>query len=194
MMFSLGDLLMKCRRDGHLVDLPPQGKSGIEFKYLIENDILYIFIYGTDSFFDWVFHFLVGWGVMSEIFYASLLSKKIVSILEHSGVTINKIIIMGHSLGGSIASLAKEELIFLLAKQSKKGIYITSIGLGSKKPPYGILDILYVNKGDIVPSLTPWRNGSYLKKFSLGKWRPFWIAHDLNMYEKNLKDIPVEYI
>ena len=58
---NVGQRINWIRSMGSLIDLWPKGKAGVEARWVQNIDTLYLLIYGTDSRFDWVLHFLPGW-------------------------------------------------------------------------------------------------------------------------------------
>ena len=113
---------------------------------------------------------------------ASIIDKK-TRELNTTGILV---VIGGHSLGGPVVLLAAEHLI-----RFSSYFQLSASVFGSKRPcvkPKVLYYDSYVAKGDIVPLLPPWR--PKLKKATvIGKWKPFWLAHQPKNYEGIMKDL-----
>ncbi len=162
-MLTIGERIAKTKKEGEKIDLWPSGKEGVEARWIVSNEItktLQVLIYGTDSIFDWILHFLPGWGKRAEIIYGVRLADKLEKIIKsnpgNKGIEIKMVHIYGHSWGGAIAPIVEE----ILQKQFKD-VYVYAFGLGEKKPAVVRFFISYRHKGDIVPFLTPWRIGGF---------------------------------
>jgi len=178
---TIGQTINWIRSQGSKIDLWPKGSPGVEARWIVDGDTLYVLIYGTDSRFDWILHFLPGWGETAEILYGGALSDKLAMKIKGNG-GIRKVVIYGHSWGGAIAPIVED---CLRVTFHNLGIY--TIGLGPKMPVVGTLLYCIIYRGDIVPYITPWRswrNKSAFKgfKIKIGKWKPFWKAHPLGIY------------
>jgi len=181
---KVGKSLELIREHGLKIDLFPSGKAGVEAKVFLNpiTETAWVLVYGTDSAFDWILHFLPGWGDWIEISYAVALGYRIRKMIKEAG--IKRLYLYGHSWGGAIAAIVHEELL-----EACPDLEISTTGLGYKKPIAGMLNLSYRNRGDIVPLLTPWRRGRLYGKRLFGRWKPFWIAHRLSEYIQNLKDV-----
>jgi len=185
---TIGQTINLIRSQGYKIDLWPKGSPGVEARWIVDNDTLYVLIYGTDSRFDWILHFLPKWGEMAEILYGSALADKLaIKINEYT--KIRNVVIYGHSWGGAIAPIVEDCLI-----NTFKSLRIDTIGLGPKMPVVGTLLYSFIHRGDIVPYLTPWRvwfRKSVFKGFKvrIGRWKPFWKAHALGSYIQELWDM-----
>jgi len=186
---TIGQTINWIRSQGSKIDLWPKGSAGVEARWITDGDTLYVLIYGTDSRFDWILHFLPGWGEMAEILYGVALADQLaLKIKELEGVKI--VTIYGHSWGGAIAPVVADTL-----QNTFKGLQVFTVGLGAKTPAVGSLTYLFIHRGDIVPYVTPWRawrstQGFAGGKFTIGKWKPFWKAHPLGAYISELWNRP----
>lgn len=152
-------------------------KNKIEISIGIENRTLYISFLGTVSMKD-LLHTLMFWKKpykrMKNTFYVHAgflrIYKKLQPIVHNWIKDFNKfdnIIISGHSLGGAIATLCREDIAYLSEEEIKElrtkntnciisgtprvfSIFKSSI---PRKRCFDIIRIIY--KGDIIPSLPP---------------------------------------
>lgn len=153
----------------HYIDLGPDGSSGIEAKFRIAENILYLYVYGSDHKDDWVHHVLPG-GVKREADAA----EEIADLIQTSDCI--HYVITGHSLGGLVAVMVAQIL-------REKAFPVTCYAYGPKRVPkkYHAPCVVYRHRGDIVPFLPPWRpNYENVKK--IGKWLPPWMAHGPSTY------------
>lgn len=169
------EIIQKCRKAGMKIDLFPVGKAGVEAKAFVDDDGLFVFVYGTDHRFDWILHFLPGWGVFAEILYGNALAEKLLEYIHSNNLKV--VYLYGHSWGGAILPVVQETI-----QQANRDIWVYTYGLGPKKPAFGRINVSFVHSGEIVPFLTPWRKGSIGIRFEIGGWKPFWIAHKLETY------------
>ena len=186
---TIGQTINWIRSQGSKIDLWPKGSAGVEARWIVDGDTLYVLIYGTDSRFDWILHFLPGWGEMAEILYGVALADQLALKIKECG-EVKLVTIYGHSWGGAIAPIVADTL-----KNPFKGLQVFTVGLGAKIPAVGPLTYLFIHRGDIVPYVTPWRawrskQGSTGGKFTIGKWKPFWKAHPLGAYISELWNRP----
>jgi len=187
---TIGQRINWIRSQGSKIDLWPKGRAGVEAHWIIDGDTLYVLIYGTDSRFDWILHFLPGWGEMAEILYGVALADKLsLKIKELGGVKL--VTIYGHSWGGAIAPITADTL-----QNTFERLQVRTVGLGAKMPAVSSLTCRFVHRGDIVPYLTPWRVWAMKwnrvpigTKIVIGKWKPFWEAHPLGTYIKALWNV-----
>jgi len=185
---TVGQKINWVRSQGSKIDLWPKGSAGVEAKYVIDDSILYLLIYGTDSRFDWILHFLPGWDAMAEILYGAVLSNQL-AVKINECPKIRNVVIYGHSWGGAIAPIVEDCL-----RNTFKSLWIYTIGLGPKMPVVGTLLYRFIHRGDIVPYLTPWRvwfRKLVFKGFKIriGRWKPFWKAHVLGAYIQELWNV-----
>ena len=180
---TIGQTINWIRSQGSKIDLWPKGSAGVEARWIIDGDTLYVLIYGTDSRFDWILHFLPGWGELAEILYGVALADQLALKIKWCWV-VKKAIIYGHSWGGAIAPITADTL-----QNTFKGLQVCTVGLGAKMPAVSSLTYRFVHRGDIVPSLTPWRVWAMKRnrvpigtKIVIGTRKPFWKAHPLGAY------------
>ena len=184
---TIGQTINWIRSQGSKIDLWPKGSPGVEACWIIDGDTLYVLIYGTDSRFDWILHFLPGWGEMAEILYGVALADQLALKIKWCWV-VKKVTIYGHSWGGAIAPIVADTM-----QNTFKGLQVCTVGLGAKMPAVSSLTYRFVHRGDIVPCLTPWRTWRMRRKrifigmkITIGKWKPFWKAHPLGTYIQTL--------
>mgnify|MGYP005849420523 FL=1 len=170
-----GTLIRLIRATGTLIDLPPKGPYGVEAKILTRGDTASVFVYGSDSVFDWILHFLPAWGGIAEEVYIAALAHEITARTRPE----TPVSIYGHSMGGAVAAALKSAI------QNRE---VKTIGMGPKRPLTGYFDEVYWARGDIVPLLPPWRALPAKKIWKVGKRRLPWNAHKLSWYEQLLDE------
>jgi len=187
---TIGQIINWIRAQGSKIDLWPKGSAGVEARWIVDGDTLYVLIYGTDSRFDWILHFLPGWGEIAEILYGVALADQLALKIKEYG-EVKLVTIYGHSWGGAIAPITADTL-----QNTFKGLQVCTVGLGAKMPAVSSLTYRFVHRGDIVPYLTPWRvwwakrKRMFLgMKIVIGKWKPFWKAHPLGTYIQALWNV-----
>ena len=125
------------------IDLWPKGPAGVEARWRKDEYTAYCFIGGSDHWIDWIHHILPG-AKTREIIAGECIANR----LKYEGPDF---VIGGHSLGGAVASVVTNRLRGL-------GFRVTCYVYGAKRPPEKTGNISsYINRGDIVPYLFPWR-------------------------------------
>ena len=126
------------------IDMGPVGQLGMDVT--ITDGVLYLA--GSNHWMEWAHHFLPG-ARRREIRWG----QNVVDLIENHPQRIHTI--AGHSIGGTVACIATT-----ITQQPRSRfplIYLYTYG--AKRPPQGYRasGTHYRIKGDIVPSLPPWR-------------------------------------
>lgn len=150
------------------------GLKGLEADYWVIHDTLHIQLWGSNHWTDYVKNFFawprkkIGTHRVHRFWYN--LAKDLVSKLPVNWGTITHVKVIGHSLGGAVASI----LPFFLGPRI--GVEVLSINA----PKSGYTDSThkaYYDKGDIVRHL-PLLYPRYRKRLKYADTKPFWSAHD----------------
>ena len=156
------------------IDMGHKGPLGMDVT--IRNGVLYLG--GSNHWLEWAHHFTPG-AAWRERRWA----RQVVQLIDNTDVMIHTI--AGHSVGGTVACLVSEEIPS-----------ISLITYGAKRPPRGKLPPHgritygkhYAIKGDIVPSLPPWRKSLPLIELDYGKLNPVEAHGPRSYYEQMEKD------
>lgn len=150
------------------IDLGPVGPAGVEARYWDSDGRRYVWMRGSDHWWDWLHHVLPG-AAAREIDAAHTIRTRILD------PEVREYIVGGHSLGGAIASILAG---LLLDHGDAARCYL----FGPKRAPQGhVHGVAYVRRGDIVPGLPPWRP-RYQHVAHLGEWETPWKAHHPESY------------
>jgi len=126
------------------IDMGPVGPLGMDVT--ITNRVLYLG--GSNHWLEWVHHFLPG-ARWREIRWG----QNVADLIENHPQRIHTI--AGHSIGGTVACIAAT----ITRQTCPHCLPIYLCTYGAKRPPRGYRapGRHYRIKGDIVPSLPPWR-------------------------------------
>lgn len=158
------------------IDLGPTGPAGIEAKTWDEGLTRFLYIGGSDHWWDWLHHFLPG-AKRREVAAARTLVDK---VFDENTV---QFIVGGHSLGGCIAQIVATHL-----QNQHKIVFCYTYG--GKRPPVGHGYEYSENcrhRGDIVPYLPPWRYANRRFEVTIGRWTWPWLAHSPKMYYEMMR-------
>lgn len=157
-----------------VIDDHVEGKPGFEARAKRVEDSVYVFVEGTDHWFDWVHHFVPG-ARRREIRAA----EEIVARLLLSNCT--RYVVGGLSMGGAIAQIVAAIL-------ARRGLMVRCTIYGSKRAPHGYtFPARAVQEvGDAVHLLPPWRP-SYKITDRRGRLRWPWKAH-VAYWDRIVKD------
>lgn len=162
------------------------GRSGMEWRFAITDEMFWVYIPGTDHPDDWRHHLKIGlvqaangvWVTRADL----ALAAEVVRAVIESGVPAN---IGGHSWGGAIAALA----VWMLRR---RGWEVGGVVYGAKRAGNAafVQDVrrhivAYKHRGDPVLFLPPWQKA--LPYHVIGSWMWPWKAHGPDTYYKQME-------
>lgn len=156
----------------HPINLGPRGKAGVNGRFAVAGGTVYVYLHGSDHWWDWVIHIL-PWNSWLEWNAA----WKLLELLSDAVVQDKQFIVGAHSAGFPVAAKFGELLI-----QSGGTLVGKVHGYGGKVP--GNVDVPMENNRnawDLVPFLPPWRTRPVTILWASGHKNP-WDAHQPRAY------------
>jgi len=180
-------------------------ENDVEISIGIENNTVYITFLGSATFTDWKHNFMFWkkpYKQMKNLFFVhagflkiyKIVRDRIKDFLVKKTDEYSTIVITGHSLGGAIATICYEDVMFMKETSIIKDVVVLSVTTGAprvfsflsssvlKKRMADKINVVY--KSDGVPTIPPVIFGykHYGRTMQSGKKNPLWVLHPSFVY------------